>query len=134
MHNYAKHYSQKYPQTCRSPLTFQEAFVQLIIGGETLSPDRTKPVIPANGVQAQALHINGLTQHCDQTHNYSMNCNPCAWVANLKAISKDKLKVVGPKSTTAYSALNFTEVDTGGGSITWRHLLIRLDITNISHR
>jgi hypothetical protein len=63
-----------------------------------------------------------------------MTCNPCAGVADLKAICKDILKAVGPNSTNAYAALNFTEVDTEGGNITWRHLLIRLDISNISHR
>jgi hypothetical protein len=88
----------------------------------------------ANGVQAQALHINGLTPHCDQTYSYIMTCNPCAGVADLKAICKDILKAVGPNSTNSYAALYFTEVDTEGGNNTWRHLLIRLDINNISHR
>ena len=61
-----------------------------------------------------------------------MNCNTFSGVADL--ICKDILKAVGPKSTNAYAALNFTEMDTEGDNNTWRHLLIRLDITNVSHR
>lgn len=86
----------------------------------------------ANGVQAQALHINGLTPHCGQTHTYLMNFNPCAVVVDLKALCKDILMAVGPSSTTAYNALNFAKVDTEGGNNTWWHLLTRLDINNIS--
>ncbi len=75
---------------------------------DALSPDMAEPITLANGVRAQALYINGLTPHCDQNHSYLMTCNPCACVADLKAICKDILKVVGPNSTNAYAALNFT--------------------------
>ncbi len=55
-------------------------------------------------------------------------------MADLKAIFKDIFKAIGPNSTNSYASLNFTQVDTEGGNNTWRHLLIRLDIPNTSHR
>jgi len=116
-----------------SPPALQEAFVKLNIGLDALSPYTAEPITLANGVLAQALYINGLIPHCDQTHSYLVTCNPCAGVADLKAICKDILEAVGPNSTSAYAALNFTEVDTEGGDGTWRRLIIRLDINNISH-
>jgi hypothetical protein len=63
-----------------------------------------------------------------------MNYNPCAGVADLEAICKDIVKAVGANSAVAYNAHDFIEVDREGGNITLRHLLIRLDITNISNR
>ena len=113
--------------------TLKETFVKLNIGPDALSPDEAEPIILANGVQAQTLHINGLTPHCDQIHNYLVTCNPSAGVADLKTICKDILKAVGPNSTNSHAALSFTEVDTEVGNSTWRHLLIRFDINNISH-
>ena len=82
-HNSIKHYSHNYSQNCYSPPALQEAFVKLNIGLDALSQDKAEPITLANGVQAQALHINGLTPHCDQTHIYLMTCNSCAGVADL---------------------------------------------------
>jgi hypothetical protein len=107
-HNSPKYYSHSYPQICHSPPTLQEAFMKLNIGGGALSQDTAQPITLANRVQAKALHINGLTPHCDKTHNRLMNYNPCARVDDLEAICKDILKAVGPNSTNAYTALKFT--------------------------
>jgi len=95
-------------QISHSPPALQEAFVKLNIGLDALSTNKAEPITLANGVLAQALPINGLAPNNDQTHNYLMTCNLCAGVADLKAICKDILKALGPNSTNAYAALNFT--------------------------
>jgi hypothetical protein len=81
----------------------QEIYAKLGIKNATLSPDTPEPNIMASGVLAQALHFNGLTPHTAQAHNFLMTCNPCAGVADLKAICKDILRACGPDSATYYT-------------------------------
>jgi hypothetical protein len=85
----------------------------------------------ANGVQAQALHINGMSPHTAQQYTYIMTCNPCSRVHDIKEIVKDILYCVSNHPTEAYDQLQFTEVNLAGGE--WRNLLIRLRITSAAH-
>ena len=64
----------------------------------------------ANGVQAQALHINGLSPHTDQRSIYLMPCDPC-----IKEIIKDILYCVSDSPIAAYDLLQFFEVNLAGG-------------------
>ena len=56
----------------------------------------------ANGVQAQALHINGLNPHTEQHFTYLMTCNPCIRVHDIKEIIKDILHVVSDNPIASY--------------------------------
>ncbi len=85
----------------------------------------------ASGVQAQALHINGLSPHTYQQYMYLMTCNPCIRVHDIKGIIKDNLFCVSDNFIAAYDALRFSEVNLAGGG--WRNLLIRLRIDSTAH-
>jgi hypothetical protein len=85
----------------------------------------------SNGVQAQALHVNGLTPHTDQQYTYIMTCNPCARAPDIKEIIKDILHFVSDHPVASYDNIQFTEVNIAGGE--WRNLLIRLRIDSPSH-
>ena len=85
----------------------------------------------SNGVQAQALHVNGLIPHTDQQYTYIMTCNPCARVHDIKEIIKDIPHFVSDHPGTSYDNIQFTEVNIAGGE--WRNLLIRLRIDSPSH-
>ncbi len=85
----------------------------------------------ASGVQAQALHINGLSPRTYQRYKYMMTFNPCIRVHDSKGIIKDILFCVSDNSKAAYDALQFSEVNLAGGD--WRNLLIRLRIDSAAH-
>ena len=82
---------------------------------DTLLASAPIPIPMANGVQAHALHINGLSPHTDQRYTYLMTCNPCIRVHDIKGITKDILFCVGDNSTAAYDALQFSEANLAGG-------------------
>ncbi len=75
------------------------------------------PILISNGVQAQALHVNGLTPHTDQHYTYIMTCNPCARVHDIinEIIVKDILHFVSEHPGTSYDNIQFTEVNIAGG-------------------
>jgi len=86
----------------------------------------------ANGVQAQALHINGLSPHTDQRYTYLMTCSPCIRVHDIKEIIKDILQCVSDNPNATYDLLEFSEVNLAGGD--WRrNPLIRLCIYSAVH-
>jgi hypothetical protein len=69
----------------------------------------------ANGVQAHALHINGLSPHIDQRYTYLMTCKPCILVHDSKGIIKEILLCVNDNPVAANDAMQFSEVNLAGG-------------------
>ncbi len=109
----------------------QEATAELGIPLRNLMVPSPIPIPMSNGVQAQALHVNGLTPHTYQHYTYIMTCNSCARVHDIKEIIKDILHFVSDHPGTSYDSIQFTEVNIAGGE--WRNLLIRLRIDSPSH-
>ena len=70
----------------------------------------------ANGVQAQALHVNGTSPHTDaQNYTYLMTCNPCFKIQYFKEVIKDILHCVSDNAEAAYGLLQFSEFILEGG-------------------
>ena len=53
----------------------QEAYASLGISPSNIQEHRSSSLPLANGVNAQALHINGMTPHVEQHYSYIMTCN-----------------------------------------------------------
>jgi len=62
-----------------------------------------------------------------------MICNPCDKPQDLKGVIKDILRCVYENPDENYDTFHFTEVDTEGGTNTWRCLLVGFTIDNSAH-
>ena len=108
-----------------------EALAGLGIAPDTLLTRSPIPIPMANGVQAQAMHINGLSLHTNQQYTYLMTCNPCLRVHDFKEVIKDILHCINDNPEAAYGLLQSSEVNLAGGE--WRKLLIRLSMDSAAH-
>ncbi len=89
----------------------QKAIAWLEIPLYNLMATSPIPIPVSNGIQAQALHINGLTPHTNQHFTYLVTCNPCIRVHDIKEIIKDILHFVSDNPDASYDRLLFSEVN-----------------------